>query len=153
LDARSSSILHRGDAEGAELPRREVSDLVIAAAIEVHRALGPGLLESIYQKAIERELSLREVPFCAQVLVPVRYKGVELDAPLRLDLLVGGCVVVEVKSVVAPEDIHRAQLLTYLKLAEVPVGLLINFNTVVLKQGIKRVVNTPRISASSASPR
>jgi GxxExxY protein len=142
--------IHRRDAEDAEFPQRELTEKIIGAAIEVHRSLGPGLLESVYQRALQHELALRDVEFRAQISVALRYKGASLEPPLRLDLLVAGKVIVEVKSVTVLEEIHRAQLLTYLRLADVEIGLIINFNVPVLRQGIKRVINPPRPSAFSA---
>ena len=115
-----------------------ITEQVIGAAIEVHRALGPGLLESAYEECLCRELSLREIPFERQRPLPVEYKGTRLDCGYRLDLLVMGTVVVEIKAVEAIEPIHEAQLLTYLKLGGWKLGLLINFNVPVLKDGIRR---------------
>jgi GxxExxY protein len=113
---------------------------IIAAAIEVHRVLGPGLLESAYSKCFQHELSARQLAFVAQRRVPLVYKGVSLDCDYRLDLLVEG-VVVEVKALDTLGPIHQAQLLTYLRLAELPVGLVINFNVDQLVKGIRRVIN------------
>jgi GxxExxY protein len=113
---------------------------IIGAAIEVHRHLGPGLLESAYVKCLTRELSLKKIPFKREWPLPVVYKGVQLNCAYRLDLLVGDAVVVEIKSVEALTTIHEAQLLTYLKLGGWSVGLLINFNVEVLKSGIRRRV-------------
>ena len=118
-----------------------LSNQVIGAAIEVHRILGPGLLESAYEECLCRELLLRGIPFQRQVALPVEYKGVSLECGYRLDLLVGELVVIELKSVDKLEPIHEAQLLTYLRLSNLWLGLLINFNTVLLKNGIKRLVN------------
>jgi GxxExxY protein len=117
------------------------SGQVIAAAIEVHQVVGPGLLESIYEECLCRELSLRRVPFERQVEVPVRYKNVDLGTRHRLDILVEGFLVVELKSVEKLLPIHHAQVLTELRLCNLPLGLLINFNVPALKAGIKRVVN------------
>jgi GxxExxY protein len=117
-----------------------VTGTVIGAAIEVHRALGPGLLESAYEECLCRELSLRKIPFERQRSLPVKYKGVSLDCGYRLDLLVADRVVVEVKAVEKLLPIHEAQLLTYLRLGGWKVGLLLNFNVPVLKQGIRRLV-------------
>jgi GxxExxY protein len=114
---------------------------IIGAAIEVHRQLGPGLLESTYQACLARELELRGVSFEYEKPLPLEYKGVRLDCGYRIDLLIASSVVVEVKSVEALASIHEAQLLTYLKLTGVKVGLLINFNVVVLKSGIRRLVH------------
>ncbi len=113
---------------------------MIGAAIEVHRALGPGLLESAYEECLCRELSLREVPFERQIHLPIEYKGLRLNCGYRLDLLVAGSVVVEVKAIESLAAIHEAQLLTYLKLTGCKVGLLINFNSPRLKAGIRRLV-------------
>ena len=119
----------------------ELSGAVIGAAIEVHRVLGPGLLESAYELALERELGLRKVPVQRQVAVPLEYKGLELGDGFRLDLLVDDALVVEVKAVDRLQPIHDTQLLTYLKLANKRLGLLINFNERTLKEGVKRVAN------------
>ena len=146
----NANSLHRRDAENAEVPQREITEAIIGAAIEVHRVLGPGMLESIYQRALQHELGLRKLPVLAQVAVPVAYKEVALDADLRLDLLVAKAVIVEVKSVAAIEAVHRAQLLTYLRLTGLQAGLIINFNVATLSDGIARIVNSLRPSASSA---
>jgi GxxExxY protein len=129
---------HHRDTEGTEMELNRITEQVIGAAIEVHRALGPGLLESAYEECLCRELSLREIPFERQRPLPVEYKGTRLDCGYRLDLLVMGTVVVEIKAVEAIEPIHEAQLLTYLKLGGWKLGLLINFNVPVLKDGIRR---------------
>jgi GxxExxY protein len=119
-------------------PHQSVTSEIIAAAIEVHRALGPGLLESAYQAAMCRELSLRKIQFIQQVDVPLAYKGVNLDCGYRIDLIVGNVVVVELKAVQEILPVHEAQLVTYLRLTGFRVGLLINFNVAVLKNGIRR---------------
>ncbi|MCL6545306.1 MAG: GxxExxY protein [Bryobacteraceae bacterium] len=113
---------------------------IIGAAVEVHRSLGPGLLESAYEHCLAHELALRGIPFERQVMLPVLYKGVNVDCGFRIDLLVDREVVVEVKAVEALHPLHQAQLLTYLKIGGWRVGLLINFNTRVLKDGIRRMV-------------
>ena len=118
----------------------ELTEQIIGAAIEVHRHLGPGLLESAYQRCLARELTLRNIPFQPERQLPVEYKGVLLDCGYRLDLLVAEQVVVEVKAVEKLDKIYEAQLLTYLRLGGWKVGLLINFNVPVLKDGIKRRV-------------
>jgi GxxExxY protein len=118
----------------------ELSNQVIGAAIEVHRHLGPGLLESTYEACLRKELTLRGIPFTYQVALPVEYKGLQLDCAYRMDILVDDLVILEPKSVEKLEPIHQAQLLTYLRLSKLWLGLLINFNVVVLKQGIKRLV-------------
>ncbi|MFV9504663.1 MAG: GxxExxY protein [Oscillochloridaceae bacterium umkhey_bin13] len=119
----------------------QLSKELIGAAIEVHRALGPGLLESAYEVCLGHELELRGIAYKRQVALPVAYKGVQLDCGYRLDLLVGDLVIVEIKAVEEVKPIHEAQLLTYLRLKGLWLGLLINFNVPVLKQGIKRLVN------------
>ena len=119
----------------------ELSGTVIGAAIEVHRVLGPGLLESAYELALERELGLRKVSVRRQVAVPLEYKGVALGDGFRIDLLVDDALVIEVKAVDRLQPIHEAQLLTYLKLTDKRLGLLINFNERTLKEGVKRVAN------------
>ena len=119
----------------------ELTEVIIGAAIEVHRHLGPGLLESAYQKCLCHELKLRGISFECEKILPVEYKGIQLDCGYRLDLLVVGSVVVEVKAVEKLDKIHEAQLLTYLRLGGWSIGLLINFNVTVLKDGIKRRVN------------
>ena len=117
-----------------------ITERVIGAAIEVHRELGPGLLEAAYEECLARELVLRDIPFERQKPVPLTYKGSRVDVDFRLDFLVGGLVVVELKAVEAIQPIHEAQVITYLKLAQLQVALLINFNTRILKNGIHRLV-------------
>ena len=116
----------------------ELTYEIIGAAIEVHRTLGPGLLESSYRECLCRELSLRGIQFKREWGLPMRYKGIQLDCGYRLDVLVADLVVVEIKAVEALAPIHDAQLLTYLRLGGWRVGVLINFNVVVLKDGIRR---------------
>jgi len=113
---------------------------IIGAAIEVHRYLGPGLLESAYRQCLMQELSLRGISFKSESPLPLLYKGMQLESGYRLDLVVGDAVVVETKSVELLAKVHEAQLLTYLKLGGWTVGLLINFNVDVLKNGIRRRV-------------
>ncbi len=107
----------------------------------MHRALGPGLLESAYETCLCHELTLRSIPFERQLQLPVEYKGVRLDAGYRIDILVDKLVIVELKAVDSLAPIHEAQLLTYLKLTHLWLGLLVNFNVPILKHGIKRMVN------------
>jgi GxxExxY protein len=114
---------------------------IIAAAIEVHRHLGPGLLESAYQECVCCELNRMGISFKREVAVPLAYKGLKLGCSYRIDLLVEDSVIVELKAVEQVLPIHSSQLLTYLRAAEKQVGLLINFNVRVLKDGINRVVN------------
>lgn len=119
----------------------DLTEQVIGAAIEVHRGLGPGLLESISEECMAVELGLRGVAFERQRPVALRYKGHAVGADLRLDLVVGQKVVVELKTVEKLLPVHEAQLLTYLKLTDLRVGLLVNFNVAVLKDGLRRIVN------------
>jgi len=120
------------------LVRDLVTEKVIGCAIEVHRALGPGLLESAYEQCMARELSLHSIRFRLQVPVPVQYKGIDLECGYRIDLLIDDQVLVELKSVDRLSAIHDAQLLTYMKLARIATGLLINFNSMRLIDGIRR---------------
>ena len=117
----------------------DVTGAIIGGAIEVHRAIGPGLLESAYQECMGHELFLRGVPFLRQHPLPVHYKGVRVDCAYRLDFLVDD-VVLEIKSVSGIDPIHVAQVLTYMKLGEWKLGLLINFNVKVLTSGIRRLI-------------
>ena len=123
---------------------------ILSAAIEVHRLLGPGLLECAYEEALARELTLRSIPFERQKFVPITYKGTLLESRLCIDLVVAKRVVVELKSVETLLPVHDAQLITYLRLTGCPVGLLVNFNVKVLRDGVRRKVNSLRPSASSA---
>jgi GxxExxY protein len=118
----------------------ELTGTVIGASIEVHRLMGPGLLESIYSKCLYRELEIQGIRVEREVVVPITYKGCVFDEPLRLDLLVDGCLLVELKAVDTVLPIHKAQLLSYMQLMDIPLGLLINFNTMVLKKGIQRLI-------------
>ena len=119
-----------------------LSEQVIGAAIEVHRHLGPGLLESAYQRSLEAELTLRGIPYRSEELLPVEYKGIQLDCSFRVDLLVDDRLLVELKAAESILPVHVAQLLTYLRLYKLRLGLLINFNVPVLWRGVKRVVNS-----------
>ena len=119
----------------------ELSHKVIGAAIEVHRMIGPGLLEAVYVECLESELSDQGIRVQREVIVPIRYKGKELAKPLRLDLLVDNCLIVEAKSVDTLLPVHSAQILTYLRMTDLKLGLLLNFNVEVMRQGIKRIVN------------
>ena len=114
---------------------------IIGAAIDVHRVLGPGLLESTYAECLKRELQSRKLRYVSERSIPVVYKGATLDLSYRIDLIVEGRVVVEVKSVAAVLPVHEAQLLTYLRLTACPIGLLINFNEAKLIDGVHRLVN------------
>jgi GxxExxY protein len=121
------------------MKENEISGQVIGAAIEVHRQLGPGLLESAYEECLAYEMELRHIPFERQKPLPLTYKGIHLDCGYRLDFLVGGLVVVELKAVKAFEPIHEAQILTYLRLTNCKLGLLLNFHSTLMKKGIKRI--------------
>jgi GxxExxY protein len=117
-----------------------LSGAVIGAAIEVHRDKGPGLIESIYERCLMRELELQKIAAVNQKLVRIEYKGIAFDEPLRFDVLAEECLLVEAKAVERLLPIHKAQLLSYMKLLDIPVGLLINFHEVVLKNGIARLI-------------
>jgi GxxExxY protein len=127
--------------ENTEEDEGRLTRAAIGAAIEVHRNLGAGLLESIYEAALFRELGLRGLTAQRQVKVPIEYKGMSLGTGVRLDLLVSGRLVVEVKAVDRLAGIHRAQMLTYLKLTGFRLGLLINFNVELLRSGVRRIIN------------
>jgi GxxExxY protein len=138
--------MNRQDAEDAKLPEPDpeldaYARVVIDAAVEVHRVLGPGFLESVYEEAMAVELALRGVPFRRQVPVALVYKGVPIGQA-RLDLQIADRLVVELKASDGPLPSHLAQLLSYLKATGQPLGLLINFNVPFLRQGIKRVIRT-----------
>ncbi len=123
-----------------DYPERLLTEQIIGAAIEVHKFLGPGLLESAYLICMQRELELRKIQFESEKPLPIEYKGIQLGTSYRLDLVVEKKVVIELKSVDALEAVHEAQLLTYLRLTGCKIGLLINFNVTALKNGIKRMV-------------
>jgi GxxExxY protein len=116
------------------------SGKVIGASIEVHRLKGPGLIESIYEKCMMRELALQNVPAVQQIPVPIDYKGLRFDESLRLDVFVDDCLIVEIKVVEKILPIHKAQLLSDMKLLDVPLGLLINFHEILLRNGITRLI-------------
>ena len=128
-----SEVLEQG-----HLLHSELTGQIIAAAVEVHRELGPGLLESAYQACMCRELSLRRIDFQTEVALPVDYRGIHLDCGYRMDLVVAGKIAVDLKSIDKIVPIHQAQLLTYLRLSGMRVGLLVNFNVSILRQGIVR---------------
>ena len=142
-------MVHRGGAETRrDLIHSALTEQIIGAAIEVHKALGPGLLESVYEECLCRELHLRGLHFERQIAVPVIYKGVALDCGYRLDLIVEDSVVLELKCVGRVLPVHEAQLITYLKLLDKPVGFILNFNVPTLRHGgiVRKVFD-------SASPR
>ncbi len=119
----------------------ELSGIILDASISVHKEMGPGLLESVYEHCLVKELQLRNVNYAAQVVVPLVYKGHELTKEFRIDILVSDEIVVEVKAVDFILPVHEAQLISYLKLTNKRVGFLINFNVPLLKDGFKRYVN------------
>jgi GxxExxY protein len=121
-------------------PHQDLTEQIIGAAIEVHKALGPGLLESIYHACLAHEFALRSLLFEHERPLPVDYKGLKFECSYRLDFIVDGKVVVELKAVDSINAVHRAQVLTYLKLTGCKVGLILNFNEAVLKNGIERLV-------------
>ena len=116
------------------------SNRIIGCAIEVHRNLGPGLLESTYEQCLAHEFSLNDINFKKQVTLPIEYKGIYLDCGYRIDLLVENEIIIELKSVSEIIGIHEAQILTYMKLAKIKYGLLINFNVTLLKNGLKSFI-------------
>ena len=136
-------INHEGHEEHEEIELRDCPEslitVVVDAAVAVHRGLGPGLLESVYEKALAFELAQREVACECQVAVPVSYRGHELGVGFRADVIVDGCLLLELKSVDALAGLHLAQAMTYLRLLGLKRGLLLNFNTRLMKEGIKRV--------------
>jgi GxxExxY protein len=117
-----------------------LSKEVIGAAIEVHRIMGSGLIESVYEKCLQRELDLRGIPATKQVAVSVEYKGLVFEDNPRCDLLVADCLLVELKAVETLHPVSKAQLLSYMRLLKAPVGLLINFHEALLKQGVHRLM-------------
>ena len=121
------------------MTERELTEKVIGCAIEVHRILGPGLLESTYQQCLAHELMLNAIPFRLEAPLPVDYKGAKLDCGYRLDLVVDEQLIVELKAVDQITGLHQAQLMTYMKLSKVSLGLLINFNVTRLVDGVKRM--------------
>ncbi len=139
----------------AESPRSEedlgrIAEAVIDATIQVHRTLGPGLLDSAYEACLAHELSAHRFHVERQQTLPIPYKGTEIDCMYRLDLIVEGCVLVEVKTVEQLVPAHRAQILSYLRLSGLPLGLLINFHCATVRQGIRRFRNSQTSSSPSA---
>ena len=131
---------HTKSTKSTKMEFDKLSRSVIGCAIEVHRTLGPGLLESTYRQCLAYELSEAQIPFQIEMPLPVRYKNILLDCGYRIDLLVSANLIVEIKSVETLLPIQRAQILTYMRLARIPIGLLINFNVTKLQSGIKRFV-------------
>ena len=132
--------MNHGDTEAQRQRLNQVSQQVIGMCIEVHRVLGPGLLESAYEAALAYELATAGIPFQKQIDLPLDYKGVKLDCGYRLDFIIAEDLILELKAVQEILPVHKAQLLTYLKLNQKPLGLLINFNVPLLKDGVQRVV-------------
>ena len=130
------------------MTENQLAKIMVDACYQIHRTLGPGLLETVYEQCLCHELSVRGISFKREVAVPVAYKGIKLDCGFRLDLLVADLVAVELKAVDRVLPIHRAQLLTYLKITDKKLGLLINFNEELIKDGIHRVVNGLRYPES-----
>jgi len=127
------------------ISKAQIKDLVYqtnGAAIEVHKILGPGLLESVYHKCLTHELKLRQIKFQSEMVIPIEYKGLEFDTSLKADLLIENCLLVELKSVSEVLPLHETQLLTYMKLLKASIGLMINFNvTHIFNEGQKTYVN------------
>jgi len=134
---------YHGDTETrSKLLHEDLTEQIIGAAIEVHRALGPGLLESAYEECLCHELNIREIPFRRQVSLPVLYKGVKLDCGYRIDLIVDDRVILELKCTEHILPVHEAQLLSYMKMANVRVGILVNFHVATLVRGgiVRKVI-------------
>jgi GxxExxY protein len=131
------------------MTENQVTEAIIGGAIEVHRAFGPGLLESIYEECLAVELELRRLKVARQLPVPLQYKGRRVGIDLKIDLLVENHIVVELKAVEKILPIHAAQLLTYLRLTDKPIGLLINFNVPLLKDGVRRLITRPLCASVS----
>ncbi len=137
--------------QGAEEPGRFgiSSETVIGACIEVHRHLGAGLLESVYEECLCYELSAAGIPYQRQKVLPVHYKGIDLQSGYRLDLIVGSQLLVELKAVERLLPVHEAQVITYLKLSGIPVGLLVNFHAAAIRHGLRRLTNNKNLPGSS----
>lgn len=147
---------NRGDTEArSKLLHENLTEQIIGAAIEVHRTLGPRLLESAYEECLCHELNLRVIPFKRQLPLPVEYKGVKLDCGYKIDLMIDEAVIIELKCVEKLHPVHEAQLLTYMKLTGKTVGLIFNFYTDVLTRGgvIRKALSRPSVLRASASPR
>lgn len=134
------NCIHHEDTKGSVHTFESESQLIIGAALEVHRSLGPGLLESAYARCLAHEFGHAGLRFRREVPIPLDYKGIKLDVSYRADFVVENSIIVEVKSVQKLEPIHRAQVMTYLKLTRLRVGLLFNFNTPMLRTGTVRLV-------------
>ncbi|MCP4993613.1 MAG: GxxExxY protein [Gammaproteobacteria bacterium] len=123
------------------MDEHQLTQQIIGAAIEVHRLLGPGLLESTYQQCLAKELSLMAIPFEQELSIPIKYKGLAVEHAYRADFLIDGRVILELKTVAGLENNHKAQLLTYLRWSGCELGLLLNFNERLLKDGLCRIIN------------
>jgi GxxExxY protein len=134
------------DRWGVVIPDFDLSERVIGACIEVHRLLGPGLLENVYEECLCRELALRGMRFERQKQLPIEYKGATLERAYRVDLVVEAALLVEVKSVEALLDVHAAQVITYLRMGNLPSGVLVNFNAVTIRGNLRRLWRTPKPS-------
>jgi len=134
--------MHHEDSKARRLDEatESLATEIVDAAFKIHSSLGPGLLENVYETCLAHELHRRGINFESQVSLPIRYEGLNLDAGLRLDLVVGGKVIIECKAVEALLPVHKAQILTYLKLSGHHLGFLINFNVTTIKEGLKRVI-------------
>jgi GxxExxY protein len=136
------------------VPENKITHEIMDCFLKVHKAMGPGLLESIYEECLCYELQKRNMSFSRQISLPILYDGISLKNSLRLDLVVENKVVLELKSIEKILPIHEAQILSYLKLSKLPIGFLVNFNVPLIKNGVKRFVNNfGENSATSASPR
>jgi GxxExxY protein len=140
VDYERHNVNHEGHEKHEGKKFDELSSRVIGCAIEVHRILGPGLLESSYQRCLSHELELQGIAHKCEVVLPVEYKGISLECRYRIDVLVANELIVELKSVKKVIPIHEAQILTYMRLAGIPIGLILNFNVTKLREGIKRYV-------------
>jgi GxxExxY protein len=134
------------DPKKVHVPARteELARLVVDSAFAAHVELGPGLLESAYAACLSHELGLRDIRHQRELPVPLHYKGLRIEIGFRADMLVEGCLLVELKAVEDVIPVHRAQVITYLKLFRLPLALLINFNTILIKDGIERILNVPK---------
>ncbi len=150
IDDINNNQKHAVPSEEEIADANKITAEIIGAAIEVHKALGPGLLESAYEECLCHELGLRGVSFERQVLLPLEYKGIKLDCGYRIDLVVENQIIVELKTVNRIDPIHEAQLLTYMRLRNESLGLIINFSVPVLKNGIKRIIDDKRAGITTA---
>lgn len=136
------------------LEDNQLTQSIMDCLFRVHTVMGPGLLESIYEECLCHEFSRRGIPYERQKIIPLMYEGSQLRNGLKLDLLVGGRIIIELKSIENILPVHKAQILTYLKLSGLPIGFLVNFNVPLIKNGVQRFVNNhSSFSANSASPR